>query len=169
MRRGRIALALTGKRFGRLVVLRQVSSGVVNGSCWLCECDCGGYIVAVGGLLNCGQTKSCGCLRSEAAARRNRVHGCSGSRLHSIWKNMKTRCFNTANRNYEFYGGRGITVCPEWANDFAAFAAYVGDPPEGKTLDRFPNNDGNYEPGNVRWARPEQQANNRRPRKTRAA
>ena len=98
---------------------------------------------------------------------KNRItHGMTGSRIYRTWKAMKTRCHNEHSPSFKNYGGRGITVCDEWKNDFQSFYEYVskleyfGEP--GRTLDRI-NNDGNYEPGNVRWAtRKEQQVNRRR-------
>jgi hypothetical protein len=74
---------------------------------------------------------------------------------------MKARCYNPHTPGWKHYGGRGITVCQEWVESFEKFRSYMGDPPPGKTIDRI-NNDGNYEPGNVRWATPIQQARNRR-------
>lgn len=95
----------------------------------------------------------------------------SGLRKHPLyrkWVNIKTRCFNTSYPEYHYYGGRGITVCPEWRNDFKAFYDYVitldNYGKEGYSLDRFPNNDGDYEPGNLRWATNHQQGVNRRRR-----
>lgn len=92
----------------------------------------------------------------------------SGSTLKSlpeygIWKQMRYRCSRPNHAKFKDYGGRGISVCAEWVADFGAFLAYVGHrPTEGHSLDRYPNNDGNYEPGNVRWATATEQANNRR-------
>lgn len=80
---------------------------------------------------------------------------------YRTWDNMRTRCFNRNNENYKYYGARGITVCPQW-NTFAAFLADMGERPPGKTLDRIDPN-GNYEPGNCRWATPATQRWNIRP------
>ena len=87
-------------------------------------------------------------------------HGMHGSKLHMIWSAMKQRCCNPRSKTYAYYGGRGITVCERWRSDFAAFLADMGNPPVGMTLDRI-NNDGNYEPGNCRWATRSQQCFNK--------
>lgn len=86
-------------------------------------------------------------------------------RTNASWSAMRERCRNPRHPGYAYYGGRGITVCERWLNSFANFLADMGPRPEGKTLDRFPNNDGNYEPGNCRWATARQQQANRRPSK----
>ncbi len=78
--------------------------------------------------------------------------------LYQTWASIKTRCYNTKRRAYRNYGGRGITMCQQWQDSFECFLRDVGPRPPGTTLDRYPNRDGNYEPGNVRWATPLQQA-----------
>lgn len=88
------------------------------------------------------------------------THGMHGTPTYKTWEAMKTRCTNPASKSYAAYGGRGVTVCTRWASSFADFLADMGIRPEGTTLDRFPNTNGNYEPGNCRWAtRVEQQRN----------
>ncbi len=78
------------------------------------------------------------------------------------WQRMKNRCLNPNKDNYALYGGRGIQVCERWRSSFENFLADMGERPEGKTLDRYPNPDGNYEPNNCRWATPKEQTNNTR-------
>lgn len=85
------------------------------------------------------------------------------TRLYRIWTNMVTRCTNPNFPAYRNYGGRGVGIFPEWRKSFAAFARDVGEPPTSThSIDRWPNRDGNYEPGNVRWATREEQGRNRR-------
>mgnify|MGYP001612801906 FL=1 len=93
----------------------------------------------------------------------SRKHGKWKSSEYTIWSGIKQRCHNPKSPNYFKYGGRGIKVCELWRSSFEAFYSYVGDRPSKEySLDRFPNNDGNYEPGNTRWAtREEQRANTR--------
>lgn len=91
-------------------------------------------------------------------------HGLSQTPEYKCWQQIKARCLNANHKAYPDYGGRGVTVSPEWVDDFRAFLAYVGPRPSDQhSLDRFPNHNGNYEPGNVRWATAEEQNNNRRP------
>lgn len=84
------------------------------------------------------------------------------SSTHQAWTNMKMRCCNPNRPDYEFYGGRGIKVCPRWLASFENFLADMGEKPVGKSLDRWPNNDGNYEPSNCRWATKHEQMQNTR-------
>ena len=159
-------LALEGQLFGRLKVEAFAGLGKGKNSLWLCRCECGTCKVVYGTHLRSGSTTSCGCRQKERAAQGQYIHGHSGegkrTREYRSWDNMLQRCFNPNSDNYGRYGGRGITVASEWIDDFIAFYEYMGPRPEGKSLDRWPDNNGNYEPGNVRWATPEEQAFNRR-------
>lgn len=155
---------LTSKRFGRLYVRFQ-DDPVPRGNkgrweiIWNCACDCGKINVLVSGNhLRKGYTKSCGCLRREKTVERFRKHGLCRSSEYNSYLMAKKRCVDTSCEDYKNYGGRGIKFLFE---SFDQFFNEIGFRPEGTTLDRKDNN-GNYEPGNIRWATPKQQANNTR-------
>ena len=160
-----IAIDLTGQRFGRLMVTGRDTNKTEGGSVWWkCRCDCGRVKTTIGQSLRKGATRSCGCLHAEHLLTKPRLsHGRTNTAEYRAWTDMKTRCFNQKNRCWNLYGGRGITVCAEWLNDFPAFFAHVGCKPTPEhTLDRI-DGQRNYEPGNVRWATLSEQNKNRRP------
>ena len=129
---------------------------------WLFKCDCGKDHIAGISQVRKGQTKSCGCALIDALVERNVTHGLSGNhpRAYKIWKGIRQRCMNPNNGSYSDYGGRGIMVCERW-EDFAAFLADMGDPPNGFSIERE-NVNGNYQPSNCSWQANKVQANNKR-------
>lgn len=158
---------ITGQIFSRLTVIHRHGTNKEGKATWLCRCDCGAEKIICGKSLRAGHSQSCGCLNSDATAKRNLKHGMAsrGNKhpLYSNWCRIKQRCHNPDCEDYYLYGGRGVKVCERWRNSFEAFLEDVGSSkPAGTSIDRYPNREGNYEPGNTRWGTDEMQANNKR-------
>jgi hypothetical protein len=156
---------LEGKRFGRLRVIERVEN-IGKNAAWLCSCDCGNTLIATTGELNRGRTQSCGCLKHDKLIERMTTHGhgspTNKSPTYVSWLGMKSRCYDPNFKYFKYYGGRGIKVCTRWRFSFENFLADMGERPPGKTLDRYPNQNGDYKPSNCRWATKKQQQNNMR-------
>lgn len=151
--------SLVGQRFHRLVVVEYLGSDKHHNTVWLCRCDCGNEKRVHGPCLKTGNTKSCGCFQSQRMRKLATTHGYSRvgkvTDEFKIWVGMRARC-----RSHPDYAGRGISVCERWDKSFEAFLADMGTRPSKRhSIDRK-DNDGNYEPGNCRWATSTQQLRN---------
>lgn len=150
---------LSGQVFGRLKVI-EYSHTKNKRAYWKCVCECGNLHIANGKYLSCGDTTSCGCSQSEYFVTKHKEASGLKTKEYRTWRRIKNRCLNPHNNSYPIYGGRGITVCESWLNSFEKFLSDMGRAPSPKhSIDRK-NNDGNYEPGNCRWATARMQNNN---------
>lgn len=154
---------LTGQRFGRLTVIQRSGSGSGGSAMWRCLCDCGTEVVVIGQSLRQGLTRSCGCYSRDQTRKREYTHGMTGTRLYRIWDGMIDRCYRKSNRYYHNYGGRGITVCDEWRNDFSSFMKWSlsNGYQECLTIERKDNSKG-YFPDNCEWISLKEQQYNKR-------
>lgn len=156
---------LTGQRFDRLTVVRREGSQVYPSgqkqTLYLCQCDCGKEVKVTRRNLISGNTRSCGCLALETRT----SHDLWGTKVYKCWDNMRSRCLNPNATGYKNWGGRGIKIHEPWIHSFDLFYQYVSKlehfGEKGYSLDRI-NNDGNYEPGNLRWATRSEQSRNQR-------
>lgn len=159
---------LKGQRFGRLTCIEDVGRSKRGCALWRCRCDCGREAVVVSHSLISGNTKSCGCLASDAVIERNTKHSLSRkngktARLYGIWRRMKQRCLDENCSDYAKYGGRGINVCDEWAGDYKVFHdwAVSAGYDDTLTIERLDVN-GGYNPQNCAWIPSADQARNKR-------
>lgn len=164
---------LTGKRFGRLTVIRFIKpeEREVRQYNWWCKCDCGNEIKACAYKLKNGLQQSCGCLKEEMKpmiGERSKKYKYSNKRLYSVWKGMINRCYDKRNIKYKDYGERGIEVCTEWRKDYDCFAewsfenGYNPSAEQGEfTIERKDIN-GNYCPKNCCWITNKEQQKNKR-------
>jgi len=149
-----------GQRYGKLVIVEKSKNGKHGNTMWLCRCDCGNETTVRSSSLTGGDTKSCGCQKG------NRKHGYALKRrtrpIYRVWQYMKNRCLNPNSGDYPNYGGRGIEIYPPWIDSFETFLKYA-EPliVPGLSIHRI-DNDGNYEPGNIRWATSSEQNLNKR-------
>lgn len=151
---------LDGKTFGRLLVISRTEN-MGRATAYLCRCVCGAEKVVRYQSLAKGQTRSCGCLRKEMMADKQRTHGRYNSPEYRSYRAMLARCSDVKHRQFKDYGARGITVCDRWAKSFENFFSDMGERPPGTTLDRIDNESG-YSAKNCRWATRSEQNQNKR-------
>lgn len=166
-RSNKYSIDLTGCRFGRWTVLERDLNNK-HDTAWICRCDCGTERSVRAICLINNRSKSCGCLRNEINAQKYYKHGGIHDRLYHIWSSMKQRCYNPNSRNYNDYGGKGITICEEWLNSYDSFKKWAFENGYDSnaeqfecTIDRIDFNKG-YSPDNCRWVSAQIQNNNKR-------
>lgn len=160
-------LQIAGERYGRLVAIERVAPHASGYTQWSFRCDCGVVTTKPVRDIRLGKIESCGCLLIEKRKVAHRSHGHTSGGAETpeyrCWKAVIARCCSPDRKDWHRYGGRGIKVCDEWRGNFASFLAHIGARPSLRhSIDRYPDKNGNYEPGNVRWATSKEQARNSR-------
>lgn len=154
-------IEMVGQKFGRWTVLRRAKGARGHDTLWWSRCDCGVERAVHGHSLRDGRSSNCGCETSVQRKLAQPGHGGRGTRLYRSWVGMRQRCRNPKNPKYQRYGGRGISVCPEW-EEFVAFRewAFLNGYRDDLSIDRI-DNDAGYSPVNCRWASAKTQSRNR--------
>ena len=155
-----------GDAFGRLTVLSPgpdlIKKNGQHATQWWCLCVCGARTLAIGCQLGSGQKRSCGCLKAVRLTHGESHDGPYRSSEYKSWQAMIFRCVNPNSKDYPRWGGAGITVCERWLRSYENFLADMGRKPSpSHTIDRWPDQKGNYDPGNCRWATMLEQQRNR--------
>lgn len=154
---------ILNQKFGRLTVIEKLGSDKHQEQLWKCRCDCGQEVIVNTISLTSGNTKSCGCYKTELIQKLNYKHGQSHTRLYYVWQAMIRRCYKENEQSYKNYGARGIKVCNKWKKDYKEFYnwAMQNGYKEGLSIERI-NNNRNYEPNNCKWATSKEQSYNTR-------
>jgi hypothetical protein len=158
-------------KFGRLTIVNAAPPTFYGKARWLCLCECGAKKIVRAAAILCGDTRSCGCWHDESTSKRFLKHGETIGQKTYMYRargNMIDRCHNVNNRHHKYYGGRGISVHKPWRDSVMSWLDYIHNvlgprPSPQHSIDRI-NNNGNYEPGNIRWATKKEQAHNTRQR-----
>lgn len=153
-------LDIKNRKFGRLLVLKEVGINKNLRPTWKCLCDCGNIKITTVNKLTTGNTQSCGCLHKELLLKRITTHGKSNTLTYRIWQDIKDRCLNPKHHSFINYGARGIKVCKDWEK-FENFLKDMGEKPKGLSIDRIDNNKG-YSKKNCHWATRYEQSRNKR-------
>lgn len=162
LRKEMCTIDLTGRTFGRLTVIKRSGVDKYGKAQWECQCSCGNTKIINGNNLRSGGATSCGCRSKELIKNLKLTHNKSHTSEYSIWAGIVKRCTNPKCRSFKNYGGRGITIQPEWRISFQTFYDYIGPRPSAEhSIERIDNNFG-YVLGNIKWATKTEQNNNRR-------